>query len=167
MADGFVGEIRSVAFNFAPKGWANCDGAILSVASNQALYSLLLNTYGGSYPTTFALPDLRGRIPVNRSDTTPLGLRAGSEGVTLTSTQLPKHTHALEASAATGTNSSPVGRFPAVPNGGQLIYAGGAPSGGEMAPTGAAGGNQSHNNVQPSLAINFVIALLGVYPSRN
>ena len=169
MATPFIGEIRIMGSNFAPKGYANCDGQILSIAQNQALFSLLGTTYGGNGQTTFALPDLRGRVPLHFSATTPLGQRAGSESVTLTTAQIPSHDHGVRASAEAAGSTSPTGNVLAKkPRFGANIYAPPASllalSPGSVANT---GGGQAHINQQPFLVLTFVIALQGVFPSRN
>ena len=168
MSTPFLGEIRIFPYNFAPRGWALCNGQILSIAQNTALFSLLGTTYGGNGQTTFALPDLRGRVP-NSSGQGPglssysLGQVGGTEAVTLTQQELPSHNHAVNSTNADATSSRPGGNFPAAGGGYNS-----APSN-NMAPAmiANAGGNQPHNNVQPYLTLNYCIALEGIYPSRN
>jgi microcystin-dependent protein len=168
MSNPYVGEIRLVGFNFAPLGWAMCDGQILAIAQNDVLFQLLGTTYGGDGVSTFALPDLRGRIPIHMgqgpgTSSYVLGETGGTETVTLASSQLPSHTHTV-AAAAGGNDSSASSDMPA--SGGPDLYAraaGGAPSMSVM-PT---GGNQPHDNMAPFVAMNFVIALNGVFPSSN
>jgi len=166
--DPFLGEIRMFGGNFAPVGWATCDGQILSIAQNTALFSLLGTTYGGNGQTTFALPDLRGRVSVHQGGSFVLGQTGGSETVTLTTTNLPAHTHAANAAAA-GTALSPAGHYWAADPGENVAPYAAAPDGKVM--SGAAihtqGGSQPHENMQPFLAITFIIALSGVYPSRS
>ncbi|ACL59739.1 phage tail protein [Methylobacterium nodulans] len=181
MSEPFIGEIILFAGNFAPRGWAFCNGQILSIAQNTALFSILGTTYGGNGQTTFALPDLRGRVPVSAGQgpgLSPysLGQITGSETVTLIASQMPAHTHSVAADAAAGTVDSPNGANLAKPitavrpatavNG----YTSGNPTEPvTLAPAtiGVAGGSQPHNNLQPTLALNYIIALEGIYPSRN
>lgn len=171
MSEPFVGEIRMFAGNFAPRGWAFCDGQLLAVSQNDALFSLLGTIYGGDGRTTFGLPDLRGRIPIHAGSgpgLTPrrLGAKAGAENVTLTVNQLPSHNHGFHASQSTATTRDPIGNAPAesladvyveeTPNttlSGQSIT--------------NVGGSRSHTNLMPFLCIHFIIALFGIYPSRT
>ena len=174
MSEPFVGEIRMFAGNFAPRGWAFCDGQLLAVSQNDALFSLLGTIYGGDGRTTFGLPDLRGRIPIhagNGPGLSPrqLGSKAGNENVTLTVNQLPPHTHALNGSTAAGTAASPAG---AVPSASTTIdlYATADPVASDALASSAlanAGGSQPHSNLMPFLCVNFIIALVGIYPSRQ
>jgi microcystin-dependent protein len=158
-----------IAFNYAPRGWALCNGQILPINQNQALFSLLGTTYGGNGQTTFALPDMRGRV-ANSSGQGPglapyaLGERGGVEGTTLAINELPTHRHAVSA-ASTPLDVSPTGNLPAVQKGHQ-IYA--TPPNSALAADTIAprGGSQPHNNMQPYLCINYVIALVGVFPSH-
>ncbi len=172
MADNFLGEIRIVGFNFAPRGWAFCNGQLLPISQNTALFSLLGTIYGGNGQTTFALPDLRGRVPVHFGQGPGLsnydqGEITGTEAVTLTTNELPAHAHSVSplTSKAEETTNRPDGAYPTV--GG--IYASTQNGAAPMAPTpsAATGGNQPHSNLQPLLVMNFVIALTGIFPSRN
>ena len=171
MSEAFVGEIRMFAGNFAPRGWAFCDGQLLAVSQNDALFSLLGTIYGGDGRTTFGLPDMRGRIPVH-AGTGPglsqrrLGARGGAENVTLTVNQLPPHGHAMQASTNPADSGYPAGRVVANTDPLPIYNAQPAdtPAGTE---TGAAGGSQNHPNMMPFQCINFIIALFGVYPSRQ
>ncbi|MGH8558230.1 MAG: phage tail protein [Methylococcales bacterium] len=162
--------------NFAPRGWALCNGQIMSIAQNTALFSLLGTTYGGDGQTTFALPDLRGRVPINPGQGPGLsnyilGEASGTESVTLTVSEMPAHNHLLAANSALGSLPSPIGNFPAgVDDGSGGAFNGySATANGTMAPTAASvvGGNQPHPNMQPFLCVNFIIALEGIFPSRN
>ena len=177
MSEPFIGEIRMFAGNFPPRGWQFCQGQLLSIAQNTALFSILGTTYGGNGQTTFALPDLRGRYPMQPGQgpglsPRTLGEQGGSETVTLLTNQMPAHTHSHVASGAQGDQVTPEGHFNAVlvdPNTQTpLNLYGGTPST-TMNPAsiGAAGGSQPHNNMSPFLCVNFIIALEGIYPSRN
>jgi microcystin-dependent protein len=171
MAEPFIGELKLAAFTFAPRGWAFCNGQLLPIAQNTALFSLLGTTYGGNGQTTFALPDLRGRVPVHSGSggQVQLGEQGGTETVTLTSSQLPAHSHVLNGSSDLANASVPGGALPAAkPRGGLSRYATGA-SDTVMSPgsVGVAGGGQPHNNMQPYLVLAWLIALEGIFPSRN
>jgi microcystin-dependent protein len=177
MSEAFIGEIRMFAGNFPPRGWQFCQGQLLSIAQNTALFSILGTTYGGNGQTTFALPDLRGRYPMQPGQgpglsPRTLGEQGGSETVTLISNQMPAHTHSLVASGALGDQAVPEGHYNAVvpdPNTQQPLNAYGTTPTTTMAPgaIGVAGGSQPHNNMSPFLCLNFIIAMEGIYPSRN
>jgi microcystin-dependent protein len=177
MSEPFIGQIMMFAGNFAPKGWAFCDGSILSIAQNTALFSILGTTYGGNGQTTFALPDLRGRVPIQPGQgpgLSPhtLGEMSGVENVTLLITNMPAHNHTLAASGAQGDSPTPEGAVPAItvdPNSQQPLNSYSASPNTTMAPTsvGLSGGSQPHTNMQPYTCINFIIALEGIYPSRS
>jgi microcystin-dependent protein len=168
--DPYIGEIRLFAGNFAPRGWALCNGQLLPIAQNVALFSILGTTYGGDGIQTFALPDLRGRAPVHMGRgpglaPVTLGQARGSETVTLVEGEMPGHTHqVLVAGAATDTD--PVGA--ALATSAEATY-GAAGSGArlDLATVLPAGGGQPHENMQPYLAVNFIIALEGIFPARN
>jgi len=170
MSEPFLAEVRIVGFNFAPRGWAFCDGQILPINQNQSLYSLLGTTYGGDGRTSFALPDLRGRTPIHEGSSNgtnhTLGQKSGSETVTLSAAEMPSHDHALNATTANGDQPIPVGNALAAFNNG---YLGGSPTTVQLASGTVAnvGGGQGHDNMQPYLALNFCIALQGLFPSRN
>jgi microcystin-dependent protein len=173
MAEPFLGEIRMFGGNFAPVGWAFCDGSLLSIAQNTALFSLLGTTYGGNGQTTFALPDLRGRVPIHQGQgpgLSPyvLGQSGGSENVTLLANQMPAHTHAINATESP-TTSDPAGAVPANEAANRTQIYGSRPDGTVMSPAmcGSAGGNQPFPVAQPFLCVSFIIALQGIYPSRN
>lgn len=173
MSEPFVGEIRMFAGNFAPRGWAFCDGQLLAVSQNDALFSLLGTIYGGDGRTTFGLPDLRGRIPVH-AGTGPglsvrrLGAKGGEEKVTLTVTQLPSHSHTLQASTQLAPDDVPTGRVLAQARN-ITPYRENASLFVDMASASvtSVGGSQSHTNLQPFLCVHFIIALFGIYPSRH
>lgn len=172
MAQPFVGEIRLVGFNFAPVGWAICDGSLQLISENETLFNLIGTTYGGDGIDTFALPDLRGRVPVHQgtgpgTSTYVLGQTGGVERVTLTTSQIPSHTHALAASSAAASPAA----FRAAMLGSSSTasyYGSGTPAtamaAGALAPV---GGNQPHENMAPTLTVNFIIALFGVFPSPS
>ncbi len=168
MSDPFLAEIRVVSFNFAPKGWALCNGQLLPINQNQALFALLGTTYGGDGRVNFALPNLQGRIPVHVG-TLPLGSTGGQTAVALTASQMPAHQHSLLASADLANSTSPAGNvLGAKGRGGRDVYA--APA--DLTPLASqaistAGGSQPHNNMQPYLVLNFTIALQGIFPSQN
>ncbi|MES2337509.1 MAG: tail fiber protein [Pseudomonadota bacterium] len=180
MSDPYIGEIRMFGGNFAPLNWAFCNGALLSIADYNALYALIGTTYGGDGVNTFGVPDLRGRVPVHQG-TLPggqnyvIGAKAGVETVTLITGQLPTHTHVLTGNSAAGELSAPQ-------SGAYLAAAG--PAGASNTKTYVAydgsnqvqlnaqsvsvtGANQSHNNIQPTLAVNFIISLFGIFPTQN
>ena len=172
MSEPFVGEVRMFAGNFAPRGWAFCDGQLLAVSQNDALFSLLGTIYGGDGRTTFGLPDLRGRIPIHPGSgpgLSPrrLGAKGGAENVTLTVNQLPSHTHTLQVTEELAQQASPEGHAPAR----NLTFDGFRQAAlSENMNTAAVtnvGGSRSHTNLQPFLCIHFIIALFGIYPSRH
>lgn len=168
MSDPFIGEIRIFGGNFAPVGWALCQGQLLPISQNDALFALIGTTYGGDGQQTFALPDLRSRVPLHQGAGYVLGQMAGEESVTLTTNQIPSHSHAPQASSATGSSTSPGGNVYAAAPAGVNWYSSAAPSA-AMAPNmvGPSGGSQPHDNMIPFLAMNFIIALQGIFPSQN
>lgn len=169
MAESFVGEIRMFGGNFAPAGWSFCDGQLLAISEYETLFSLIGTTYGGDGQNTFAVPDLRGRVPVHQGLGFVMGQAAGTENVTLTVQQMPAHTHPGSGGASSGaaTTASPAGAFPATPPSG-LPY---ADTGTAKMAAGASstlanvGGSGSHNNMMPSQCVNYIISLYGIYPS--
>jgi microcystin-dependent protein len=172
MADPFVAEIRIFPFNFAPKGWAWCDGQLMPLSQNTALFSLLGTTYGGNGKSNFALPDLQGRAPMHPGQGPGLSLHdlgetAGSETVTLLESEIPAHSHALRASVQDATSRVPVGELPATSLG--LSLYGPTPANVSLSPNALApaGGDAPHNNMQPFLTFYFCIALQGVFPPRS
>ena len=164
MAEPFLGEIRSFSFGLIPRGWLACQGQMLPVQQNQALFSLLGVNYGGNGVTVFGLPDLRGRVPLHLSSAYPLGAAAGEASHTLTVNEMPMHTHAVQASGETATLIPPQGNvWPQSAD----TYAASAPDvamGARAVST--AGGSQAHDNMQPYLTISFCIAIQGIYPPR-
>ncbi len=175
MADPFVAEIRIFPFNFAPKGWAWCDGQLLPLSQNTALFSLLGTTYGGNGKSNFALPNLQGRAPMHPGQGPGLSLHdlgetGGSEIVTLLESAIPLHTHAMRASSDVADNNVTAGKMPAKPLGrGNTLFVTTASPLVSMADVALApaGGNQPHNNLQPFLTFYFCIALQGVFPPRS
>jgi microcystin-dependent protein len=168
VADPFISEIKMVSFGFAPRSWALCNGQQLPINQNQALFSLLGTTFGGNGQTTFALPDLRGRVPMHEGSGHTLGERGGEEGHTITPAELPQHVHVLTASTTPGDLPVPTGRYLAPITGANVYSATASPavplSAASLTPT---GGSQAHLNLQPFLTLNFVIALVGIFPSQN
>jgi len=160
-----MSEIKLVSFNFPPKGWAECNGQFLPINQNQALFALLGTTYGGNGQTTFALPNLRGRVPIHMGSGHTLGEAAGSTAVTVNIQQLPTHTHAMMASSTTG-DSAFANNTVLAPAGN--LY-GPATNLTTLAPNSVSsvGGSQPHNNMMPYLVLNFIIALQGIFPSQN
>jgi microcystin-dependent protein len=167
MSEAFIGEIRLFPFNFAPSGWAKCEGQLLSIKQYSALYSVIGVTYGGDGQTTFALPDLRGRVPVapNLSGTIRVGMAGGEETHTLTVSELPVHSHELFG-AERGTTNTATGNVWA---GLSSVTAFSNKANNTMSPKAieAKGGNDPHENMQPYLALNYCICLEGIYPPRN
>jgi microcystin-dependent protein len=165
MAQPYVGEIRIFAGNFAPAGWAFCDGQILPISENETLFQLIGTTYGGDGQSTFALPDLRGRLLLHQGNGFILAETGGVETVTLTSSQIPAHGHPMLASTAPGTQNAPSNSVTAASPSVQL-YIGDVPDS-NLATTavGSTGGSQPHNNFQPYLCVNFILSLFGIFPS--
>jgi len=170
MSTPFLSEIRIMSFNFAPKGWALCNGQTLPINQNQALFSLLGTTYGGNGQTTFQLPDLRSRVPIHQGSGYNLGQRGGEEAHTLIQSEMPAHIHPATADVKAGdanafnptnsyiANTAPIQMYSSGSNNMQAMYP-------QMVT--AVGGSQPHTNLQPYLALNFCIALQGIFPSQN
>jgi microcystin-dependent protein len=172
MSDPFVGEIRMFGFDFAPQGWAQCNGQLLPIDQNTALFSLLGTTYGGDGRITFGLPDMRSRVPVGQGQGPGLssyaeGQAGGAETVTLTAAQMPGHTHPVKASSSAAGSDQPEGR--ALARSASHIYTARPDASTVMNADmlGDAGSGQPHDNIQPYLAVNFCIALAGIFPSRT
>jgi microcystin-dependent protein len=165
MSNPFLGEIRIISWNYAPKGWAFCNGQLLPINQNQALFALLGTTYGGNGQTNFALPDLRGRAPFHMGGGLTLGEKVGEENHTLNISETPTHNHQVSASSASPDKGVPTGNEWASLAGG---YSNGNPNA-SFIPSAVTntGGSQPHNNMQPYLVLNFVIALQGIFPSQN
>jgi microcystin-dependent protein len=173
MSSPYLGEIRIFAGNFAPLNWALCQGQLIPISENTALFALLGTFYGGDGVQTFALPDLRSRVPIhqgsNNFGTYPIGQQAGEENVTLTVNQLPAHTHGVRASSTyNGDNISPSNELWSGSTDGNTPYTTSAPNTTMNAGlVGNVGGNQPHSNIQPFVGINFIIALAGIFPTQN
>src|SRR5262249_12212097 len=167
MSGPFVGEIRMFAGNFAPAGWSFCNGALLPIDQNPALFQLIGTTYGGDGQTTFALPNLQSRVPIHVGPGFALGQTGGTESVTLTTSQIPAHSHVPQCNSGGGGQSSPGGGVWAVPSSGTMYT--------DVAPTlamnpaaiGSTGGSQPHDNMIPFLVINFILSLFGIFPSQT
>ena len=166
MAQPYVGEIRMFAGNFAPAGWMFCDGAIVPISENETLFNLIGTTYGGDGQSTFALPDLRGRIPLHQGNGFILAETGGAEEITLTVNQIPAHAHPLLASADLASSPDPAGNVLAQSRtAGVDLYLEDTPNTTLAANSvGSVGGSQPHTNLQPFLCINFIISLFGIYP---
>lgn len=168
MAEPFLSEIRLFSFNYPPKGWAFCNGQFLPINQNQALFSLLGTTYGGNGQTTFALPDLRGRLAMHEGNGHTLGEKAGSESVTINIQQLPQHLHFLQGANKDADQPIPTGNLLGNVNN---LYRSAAPAGNLLqllaGSVSNVGGSQAHTNMAPYLVINFCIALIGIFPSQN
>jgi microcystin-dependent protein len=171
MSEPFLAEIRMVGFNFAPRNWAFCDGQILPINQNQSLYSLLGTTYGGDGRTSFALPDLRSRTPIHVGTGHTLGQKSGEEAHSLSVQEMPTHTHTLQASDANATHPGPAENLLARSSlASGMVYS--TTEQAQDVTLGASaithtGNGQGHDNMQPYLALNFCIALQGLFPSRN
>lgn len=166
MAQPYVGEIRMFAGNFAPAGWMFCEGQLLPISENETLFQLIGTTYGGDGESTFALPDLRGRIPIHQGNSFILAETGGVEEVTLTVNQIPAHGHPVLASANPGTAAAPQNSLLAKTTTG-FLYINENPTAQTLAPTTVSpvGGNQPHTNFQPYLCVDFIISLFGIFPS--
>lgn len=174
MSNPYLGEIRMFAGNFAPKGWALCNGQLVLITQNQALFAILGTTYGGDGMTNFGLPDFRGRVAVSQGQAPgyanyTMGEKAGQESVTLLSNQLPQHTHLINAVNIGGNQALPTGNFPAVESTGTSLNYSSGPSNTTLNPTtvAMAGGSQPVSVLQPLQVVSFIIALEGIFPSRS
>jgi microcystin-dependent protein len=165
MAQPYVGEIRMFAGNFAPAGWSFCEGQLLPISENETLFQLIGTTYGGDGESTFALPDLRGRIPVHQGNGFTLAETGGAEEITLTTNQIPAHNHPLLAANATGNDPNPNNNVLAESSAVNL-YVSGTPAA-AMAPQSISttGGSQPHSDFQPYLCVDYIISLFGIFPS--
>ena len=169
MSDQFLGEIRMASFSFPPKGWALCDGQLMQINQNQALFSLLGTTFGGDGRVTFALPNLQGRVPMHVGNGHVLGEQGGEQGHTLSISEIPTHTHTAQAVNGAAATPSGGGAFLAVPSTAVGSIYSSAQPGVAMLPSGVSsvGGSQAHLNMQPFLTISFCVALSGIFPSQN
>ncbi len=170
MAQPYVGEIRMFAGNFAPAGWMFCDGRLLPISENETLFQLIGTTYGGDGQSTFALPDLRGRVPIHAGsgpglNRYQLGEIGGAESVTLTPNQIPAHTHPLVATSSGANTSNPANAILGTSTQVSMYFAGTTNTNMNANAIVATGGNQPHSNIQPSLAISFIISVFGIFPS--
>jgi microcystin-dependent protein len=168
MGQPYVGEIRMFAGNFAPAGWMFCDGQLLPISENETLFQLIGTTYGGDGQSTFALPDLRSRLPMHPGNGHIQAETGGAESVTLTTNQIPVHNHPVLATSNVGTQSSPVNNYFAAA--GVQLYADppvASPIGMKNTLVGQMGGSQPHENMAPYLAISFIISLFGIFPSQT
>ncbi|PKM29147.1 MAG: phage tail protein [Gammaproteobacteria bacterium HGW-Gammaproteobacteria-11] len=168
MSIPYVGEIRMFGGNFAPAGWHFCDGSLLSISENDILFTLIGTTYGGDGQNTFALPDLRGRIPVHQGSGMVMGEMTGTESVTLMVQQMPAHSHAMLATANLADSTNPADKVLARTAANIDIYQSSGPFQ-SLAPTAVTqvGGSQPHENMMPFLSINFIISLFGIFPSQT
>jgi microcystin-dependent protein len=166
MAEPFLSEIRLFSFNFAPKGWALCNGQLLPINQNQALFALLGTTFGGDGRVNFALPDLRARVPIHVGDGFTLGERGGEQAHTISTAELPQHIHQLNGSTtASGGTDNPTGNF--VGSASNLYHTPASPTAMNPGTIANRGGSQAHLNMQPFLTLNFGIALQGIFPSQT
>jgi microcystin-dependent protein len=168
MAQPYVGEIRMFAGNFAPAGWMFCEGQLLPISEYETLFNLIGTTYGGDGQSTFALPDLRGRVPLHQGNGFTLAETGGVETVTLTVSQIPAHSHPMLASQNTGNAANPQTNVLDQMSGAILFYKDQPPTA-AMSPSsvGSTGGSQPHNNFQPYLCVDFIISLFGLFPSQT
>jgi microcystin-dependent protein len=167
MSEPFLAELRLMSFVFAPKGWAQCNGQLLPINQNQPLFALLGTAFGGDGRTTFALPDLRGRVPIHFHGSHTLGEKGGSETVALTQQEMPAHTHAVNSSQTDGNVNTPGGNVLARSVIGPPYRSPPASLGMNAANVSSVGGSQAHENRQPYLVLNYCIALQGIFPSQN
>lgn len=171
MAQPYVGEIRMFAGNFAPAGWMFCEGQLVPISENETLFQLIGTTYGGDGQSTFALPDLRGRLPIHQGSgpglsNRQIGESGGAEEVTLTTAQIPSHNHPLLATSDSASASGPGGNVLAVTNASKRVYSANlTPVAMAAQSGGATGGSQPHTNFQPYLCVDFIISLYGIFPS--
>jgi microcystin-dependent protein len=166
MAQPYVGEIRMFAGNFAPAGWMFCEGQTIPISENETLFQLIGTTYGGDGQSTFALPDLRGRLPIHMGGGFTLAESGGAEEITLTTSQIPAHSHSLLGTSNPAATNNPTGAYLANTDTGKLVYSSGT---GTVVQNPnmvtSTGGSQPHNNFQPYLCVDFIISLFGIFPS--
>jgi len=167
MAQPYVGEIRMFGGNFAPAGWMLCEGQLLPISENETLFNMIGTTYGGDGQSTFALPDLRGRVPVHQGNGATLAESGGMETITLTVNQIPAHTHPLQASTNVSQDTSPAGKTVGQSGSALLYIQDTTDSNLNAGAITSVGGSQPHSNFQPYLCINFIISLFGIFPSQT
>lgn len=167
MAQPYVGEIRMFAGNFAPAGWMFCEGQLLPISENDTLFQLIGTTYGGDGETTFALPDLRGRIPIHQGDGFLLAQTGGAEQITLTVNQIPAHTHPFMASGNVSQDTSPAGKTVGQSGAAFLYIQDSTDTNMSQQAIAPVGGSQPHTNFQPYLCVDFIISLFGIFPSPS
>jgi microcystin-dependent protein len=167
MAQPYIGEIRMFGGNFAPAGWMMCEGQLLPISENDTLFNLIGTTYGGDGQSTFALPDLRGRVPVHQGSGSILAQTGGAETITLTVNQIPAHTHPFLASTNVSQDTSPAGKTVGQSGSALLYIQDTTDTNLNAAAITAVGGSQPHSNFQPYLCINFIISLFGIFPSPS
>lgn len=165
MAQPYVGEIRIFAGNFAPAGWMMCEGQLLAISENETLFQLIGTTYGGDGQSTFALPDLRGRVPVHQGNSFILAETGGAEEITLTASQIPAHSHPVLANSGAGSASSPGDNVLATAVGNIYFPGPGISAGLNPNSVTPVGGSQPHSNMQPYVCVNYIISLFGIFPS--
>lgn len=167
MADPYIGEIRMFAGNFAPAGWMFCEGQLLAISENEALFALIGTTYGGDGESTFGLPDLRGRVPIHQGGGLVLSETGGTEEVTLTVNQIPGHLHGFSANPGSGTSANVQGNLLSTSSAVQVYRESTANQNMNAAAIGSAGGSRPHANLQPYLCVDFIISLFGIFPSQS
>jgi microcystin-dependent protein len=167
MAQPYVGEIRMFAGNFAPAGWMFCEGQLLPISENETLFNLIGTTYGGDGQSTFALPDLRGRIPVHQGSGLTLAEVGGAETITLTVNQIPAHNHPIAASTDTAQQTSPNGKVLGQSSTALMYIEDSTDSNFSAQAVGSVGGSQPHDNFMPYLCVDFIISLFGIFPSQS
>ena len=167
MSQPYVGEIRMFAGNFAPAGWAFCDGQLMPISENETLFNLIGTTYGGDGQETFAMPDLRGRIPIHQSSSTVIGTSQGTESETLNANQIPSHTHNFQVYNATANSPNPSNNLLGLSTQAELFYADTPGVNLNAQAVSPIGGSQPHDNMMPFLCLNFIISLYGIYPTPN
>jgi microcystin-dependent protein len=167
MAQPYVGEIRMFAGNFAPAGWMFCEGQLLPISENDTLFNLIGTTYGGDGQSTFALPDLRGRIPIHQGNGFILAETGGAEEITLTTQQIPAHTHPLLGASSIGNSANPEGEVLAESSVASMYQAGAPATPMAAQAISSTGGSQPHTNFQPYLCVDYIISLFGIFPSQT
>jgi microcystin-dependent protein len=167
VAEPYVGEIRMFAGNFPPSGWMFCEGQVLAISENETLFQLIGTTYGGDGQSTFALPDLRGRLPIHQGNNFVVGEAGGAETITLTVQQIAAHSHPLLATSATGNDPNPQGNVLAESSAISMYQSASPTTAMAVQSIGPVGGSQPHTNFQPYLCVDFIISLFGIFPSQS